>query len=154
MRIEARGDLEFAPSTNARASRFGELCTTPCVVDLPPGKYKLYLNSASSASNAGDVDVINVHEGMNYYVRAPGKFDPPQWLHVWPSVLATAGLITFTVGAAFAFSHNSGEQTAGIGLMAGGVAVTTAGGILIYDASRGSTQTGATTAWWEPATQR
>jgi hypothetical protein len=151
MKIEARGDLEFVPpGTNYRPSHFGELCVTPCVIDLPVGRYKLYLRPEGT-SNSGDVDVIDLREGMNYYVRAPGRFDPPQWLHVWPSVLAIAGVTAFSVGAGFAFGRDSGARGAGAALMVGGVVITTTGGILIYDASRGSTQEGATTLWRESA---
>ena len=155
MRVEARGDLEFVPpGGNYRPTRFGELCVTPCVVDLPAGKYKLYLTSAGGTYSHGDVDVITIREGTNYYVRAPGKFDPPQWLHIWPSVIVLTGITVFAVGAGFALSHDSGAQAAGFAFMAGGVAVSTAGGIYLYDASRGSTQEGATTAWWEPNSAR
>ena len=57
MRVEARADLDFVPpGSNAPPTRFGELCVTPCVVDLPPGKYKLYLTSADGGYARGDVD--------------------------------------------------------------------------------------------------
>ena len=156
MRVEARGDLEFVPpGGNYQPTRFGELCVTPCVVDLPAGKYKLYLTSQGGSYEHGDVDVIVLREGMNYYSRAPGKFVPPEWLHVWPSLIAMAGVTVFAVGAGVAVSsHDSGAQAVGLGFMAAGVAVTTAGGIYMYDASRGSTQEGATTSWWEPNSSR
>ena len=155
MRVEARGDLEFVPpGGNLRPTRFGELCVTPCVVDLPAGKYKLYLTPAGGTYEHGDVDIMSLREGINYYVRAPGKFDPPQWIHVLPSLVLLSGITIFVVGAGFATSHDSGAQAIGWAFMAGGVGVTTAGGIYLYDASRGSTQEGATTSWWEPTSGR
>ena len=152
MRVEARADLEFVPpGSNAPPTRFGELCVTPCVVDLPPGKYKLYLTSADGAYEHGDVDIVNIHEGNNYYIRAPGKFESPHWVHVLPTLVLLAGVTGVIVGGTVATRHDSGAQTAGLLLAGGGVAITIAGGIYLYDESRGSTQAGATTYWWQDA---
>jgi hypothetical protein len=150
MRVEARADLEFVPpGGNAPSTRFGELCVTPCVVDLPPGKYKLYMTSANGSYEHGDVDVVDLQEGVNYYVRAPGKFEPPRWIHVLPTLVLLAGVTSFAVGAGFASSHDGGAQVAGVALMGAGVAVSIGGGFYLYDESRGSTQLGATTYWRE-----
>lgn len=152
MRVEARADLDFVPpGSNAPPTRFGELCVTPCVVDLPPGKYKLYLTSADGGYARGDVDIVNIHEGNNFYIRAPGKFDSPHWVHMLPTLVLLAGVTGVIVGGTIATHNDSGAQTAGLLLAGGGVAITIAGGIYLYDESRGSTQAGATTYWWQDA---
>ena len=153
MRIAARADLEFVPpGTNAAPTRMGELCTTPCVVDLPPAKYKLYLTSAGGDPTRGDVDVLKVGEGTTYYLRAPGRFESPRWIHVLPTLVILGGVALFTGGVVLAADpHDSGRQIAGLGLMGGGIAVSVVGGVYLYDESRGSTQEGATTTWSVPA---
>src|SRR4051812_27286244 len=42
MRIIAEAPKQFATAA-ADQPRSGELCVSPCVVDIPPGHYKLYL---------------------------------------------------------------------------------------------------------------
>jgi hypothetical protein len=151
MRVQARADLDFVPPGDQPPdTRMGDLCTTPCVADLPPGKYKLYLTSAEGDYSHGDVDVLDVKAGTNYYLRAPGKFESPRWIHVLPSLVVITGVTLALVGAGLTVSEDSGARAAGIGMMGGGVAITIAGGIYLYDESRGSTQEGATTSWWEP----
>jgi hypothetical protein len=96
------------------------------------------------------VDQLDVKEGTNYYLRAPGKFDPPRWIHVLPTLVVITGVTLAVVGAGLAVSDESGARAAGFGMMGGGVAIGVAGGIYLYDESRGTTQQGATTSWWEP----
>src|SRR5262245_10972846 len=46
MRISVRADESFIPpGMSVPPTRSGELCVTPCVVDLPAGRYKLFLVS-------------------------------------------------------------------------------------------------------------
>jgi len=151
MRITARADTAFVPpGTQMQPTRTGELCTTPCAVDLPVGNYKLYMTSADGSYSHGDTDTIVVREGLTYYVRAPGKFEPPQWIHVLPTVIFAAGLTLALVGATMTTSEDETTQTTGMVLLGGGIAVSIGGGILAYDASRGTQQDGATTTWWVP----
>ncbi len=151
LKITARADTAFVPpGSQVKPTRVGELCITPCVVDLPVGNYKLYMTGADDSNNEGDTDVLQVREGLTYYRRAPGKFDPPTWIPVLPSVLigvATVGLLS---GALVASSKNTSQQMAGYGIMAGSVAFGVTGGIMYYDASRGARQEGASTTWTEP----
>jgi hypothetical protein len=153
MKITGKADTEFVPpGSNVPATRSGDLCTTPCVVDLPAGNYRLYLASADGTYSRGDVDDIVVHpDATNYYVRAPGRYEPAQWLHVIPSVLIIAGSILVVGGLALTRSENDSDQTTGLALMGGGFALTITGGILAYDESRGSVQEGKSTTWAIPA---
>jgi hypothetical protein len=151
MRITARADTAFVPpGSQLQPTRTGELCTTPCAVDLPVGSYKLYMTSADGSYSHGDTDTLVVREGLTYYVRAPGKFEPPQWIHVLPTVILTAGLTLALAGAAMTTSDDETTQTTGMVLLGGGIAVSIGGGVLAYDASRGTQQDGATTSWWVP----
>jgi hypothetical protein len=153
MRITARADTEFVPpGTNAPPTRMGELCTTPCIADLPPGQYKLYLNAPDGT---GDVDMLTVPatSGVTYYERAPGRFESPKW-----PLLATAligvGVGLLVGGAILASSpdtSSSGQQAGGYALLIGGGALAIVGGALWYDSSRGATRDGATSVWSEPS---
>lgn len=151
LKITARADTAFVPpGGHVKPTRVGELCVTPCVVDLPVGTYKLYMTSANDSNNEGDTDVLQVRPGLTYYRRAPGKFDPPTWIPVLPSVLIGVATLGFLTGALMASNRNSGQQVAGYGIMIGSVAFGTVGGIMYYNASRGARQEGASTTWTEP----
>jgi hypothetical protein len=151
LKLTARGDTAFVPpGQHVAPTRSGELCVTPCVVDLPAGQYKLFMVSADGSYEHGDTDQLTVREGLNYYVRAPGRFEPPQWLHVIPSIIVIAGTLLVVTGVTIASSPTSDQQTTGLALVGAGVGIGVAGGIMAYDQGRGSTQEGATTAWWEP----
>lgn len=150
MKVTARADTAFVPpGTSLPPTRTGHLCTTPCVVNLPVGSYQLYMSSADGTTE-GDVDVLKVHPGVNYYLRAPGKFDPPTWLPAVPVALEVVAAAALIGGVPLASSDRNGERAAGIGLLVGGAAVGIAGGIFYYNASRGARQEGATTSWWVP----
>lgn len=150
LKITARADTAFVPpGSKVEPTRVGELCVTPCVVDLPVGSYKLYMTSADG-SNEGDTDVLRVKPGLTYYRRAPGKFDPPTWIPVLPTVLISVAALGVLTGALMASSRNTSQQVAGYGVMVGSVAFGGVGGVLYYNASRGARQEGASTTWTVP----
>ena len=151
LKVSARGNTVFIPAGRQSApSQTGELCVTPCIVDLPAGKYRLFMTSADGSYDRGDTDNIEVREGVNFYVRAPGKFEPPTWIHILPNLVIVTGVLMVAVGAGLSNQESGDGQTLGLGLMVGGVAVGVGGGLLLYDASRGSHQEGASTRWWQP----
>lgn len=152
MRVSARADVAFVPpGMNVPATRTGELCVTPCVVDLPHGHYRLFLASADGSYEQSDTDDMVVRQGITYHVRAPGKFVPPTWLPVLPTVLVIAASAAIMGGAALAAGDDTSQKTTGGILIGVGVGVGIGGGLLYYDASRGARQDGATTEWNEPA---
>jgi hypothetical protein len=154
MQITARSDTSFVPPGHpVPPNRTGDLCTTPCVADLPIGRYKLYMTSADGSYSRGDTDMLDVREGTNYYLRAPGRFEEPEWIPILPSVIVAVGVVALLSGAALVASDDGSQRTGGIVLMGGGIGIGILGGILAYDASRGAIQEGATTTWAEPPLQ-
>jgi hypothetical protein len=150
LQITARADTAFVPPGHpVPPSRTGELCTTPCVADLPIGRYKLFMTSADGSYDQSDTDTLEVREGLNYYLRAPGKFEEPTWIPVLPTVLTVLGVAAIAGGVALA-SNSEDTRTTGILIAGGGAALTITGGILMYDAGRGAIQKGATTTWTQP----
>jgi hypothetical protein len=149
MRITAQADTSFVPpGTGVPPTRTGELCSaTPCVVDLPVGRYSLYLSSANGTFKHGDTDQLTVTEGLTYYVRSPGKYEPPTWLPWLPVLLVVAGVAVVTTGAVLAANDDSAVRTPGFVVLGGGVGLLTWGGIEYYDASRAKQQEGASTIW-------
>ena len=79
MNVAAKYDPTFVPPGGPpETTRSGELCRTPCVVDLPVGKYRLYFSATESTNAAaGDTDDIHVKEELQVYRRAPGLYDTP-----------------------------------------------------------------------------
>jgi hypothetical protein len=152
MNITARADETFIPpGMSVPPTRSGELCTTPCIVDLPVGRYKLYLVSADGSVPGGDVDSIEVREGLTYYVRAPGRSEPRTWVPALPVMITIAGAAALIGGAALLSADDDSTRTGGVLLLAAGGVAVVGGSIVYYDASRGTQQQGATTSWWEPA---
>ena len=153
MHVIAQGQQEFQPSA-VNGTRTGELCVSPCVVDMPPGKYKLFMTDARQGGNAGDVDDLTVGTDLTYYLRAPGRFEHPTWIPAAPTLVATLGVTLAAVGLFWAVSNAGSESSAssrpGLMLFGVGVAVGIGGSVLIYDAQRGSIQQGATTSWSAP----
>lgn len=119
------------------------------MTDLPIGRYKLFMSSADGSYDQSDTDTLEVREGLNYYLRAPGKFEEPTWIPVLPTVLTVLGVAAIAGGAALA-SDSEDTRTTGLILAGGGLALTITGGVLMYDAQRGAIQKGATTTWTEP----
>jgi hypothetical protein len=157
MRVVAEAGQQFQPEA-AELPHSGELCVSPCVVDIPTGRYKLYLQSLQNGGSTGDVDDLQVQSGLTYYLRAPGRFDHPTWIPWGPTLLVVAGLLITIAGVGWAAGNSSGSSSATPGLitLGLGVGIMIGGGAYIYDAQRGSIQQGATTQWsgslprWEP----
>jgi hypothetical protein len=161
MHLSMASDPSFVPP-NARAapSRAGELCLTPCVADLPFGKYRLFMTGENGEH--GDTDDLIVGEGLTVYRRAPGKYTTPTIPErVGPAILLGLGITLFTVGLVMASSSaassaaapqgSSSGESAVPGLLLGGagVALSIGGGVWLYEASRAIRQRGATTSWTE-----
>lgn len=153
MKITAQADTTFVPpGATIAPTRSGDLCTTPCIVDLPLGRYKLYMRGAGAATAHGDVDELLVQPGVNYYVRAPGRFEPPEWIPIVPTLLVIAGAGLFAGGAVLAATEDRvSSQVLGGTLMLGGVSLSVVGGVMSYNKSRATIQEGATSAWNVPA---
>ena len=148
MRVVAQGQRGFQ-ATPAAGTRDGDLCVTPCVVDVPPGPYRLFMRSDAGQGSSGDVDDVLVSERLNYYVRAPGKFEHPRWIPGGPTLIATLGLALILTG--FVIAADSKDLKApGLVVSGLGLGVTIGGGVMVYEAQRGSIQQGATTAWSVP----
>jgi hypothetical protein len=150
MRVVAEAPKQFA-ATGAEPPRSGELCVSPCVVDIPPGHYKLYLEGVQPGGPTGDVDDLQVNPGLNYYLRAPGKFDQPTWIPWGPTLIAIAGGLVATSGVLWAASSaNGGSATPGLVVFGAGLGILIGAGVYTYDAQRGTIQQGATTQWSVP----
>lgn len=152
LRVSARADVAFVPpGMSVPPTRTGELCVTPCVVDLPHGHYRLFMSSADGTYEQSDTDDMVVRDGVNYHVRAPGKFVPPTWIPVVPTVMMVAATAAVLGGASLMSGDDDSQKTTGGVLIGVGLAVGIGGGLLYYDASRGARQEGATTQWNVPA---
>ena len=131
-------------------STSGPLCRTPCTRDLPFGRYTLYLSGLESDKGRGDAVDLEVRQGLNFFLRAPGKYETPE---SWPSgsvMLVVGGSLLMVVGLAVVLSNAENSATLG-----GGVATMVGGGVLtLLGASqaqpRAIQQEGATTEWNEP----
>lgn len=149
MRVVVQADPSFIPPGSAvPPTRTGELCpSTPCAADLPVGRYRLFLTSADGSFMHGDTDDLVVTEGVTYYVRAPGRYEAPHWIHAYPALLL-AGAVALVIGGSVLASE-PGDTNRGVGIatMLGGAGLGVWGGIELYDESRAKQQNGATTVW-------
>ncbi len=146
MRVVAKYDPSFVPPGGTPpTARSGELCTTPCVVDLPKGRYRLFLSATGGTDpGTGDVDDLVLDEGTYVYRRAPGRYQTPSlYDSVAPAALMIVSVTAIVVGGAL-LSDSEG-RVAGGALLGGGIAGTIGAGIWGYDASRAEAQDGATT---------
>lgn len=153
MRVVAEYDPKFSPPGAPRIEgRTGELCTTPCVADLPAGRYRLYLSSVDGEAR-GDTDDLVVQSGLMAYRRAPGRYTTPTISNgIAPAALLLAS--TFAViGGAMLLSQSDGDtgtSAGGFVLVGAGIGGAIGGGIWAYDASRAEQQEGSTTTWQVP----
>jgi len=148
MRVVAQGQRGFQAAPSA-GTREGDLCVTPCVVDVPPGPYRLYMRSDAGTGASGDVDDLLVSERLNYYVRAPGKFEHPTWVPGGATAIASLGL-TLTIVGLLVAAGSRDSRLPGLALTGLGLGVTIGGGVTVYEAQRGKIQQGATTTWSVP----
>ncbi len=148
MKVEAKFDPSFIPPGGATEhGRSGELCVTPCVVDLPVGKYRLFLSATEAVdAAAGDTDDLVVGEGVQVYRRAPGRYKTPRRIDaLGPAAVLVVSLAALTLGGALLARGDS--RAPGAGLVIGGAVGGVLGGLWAYDASRATQQNGATSVW-------
>ncbi len=148
MRVTAEYDPSFVPPGSQPAvTRTGELCTTPCVADLPVGRYRLFF-MATQGESRGDSDDLQVAQGLTFYRRAPGTYTAPSINNeIAPGAIIVLGTVLLVAGTFMSTSRDPG--TNGLVVLGAGFAATTAGGIWFYNASRAVQQQGATTIWRE-----
>jgi hypothetical protein len=149
MRVTAQYDPSFVPpGAPPIAGRTGELCTTPCVADLPLGRYRLFFLAAQGESR-GDSDDLQVAPGVTFYRRAPGTYTAPSINNqIPPTAIIILGVALLVTGSLM--SARKDPEAPGLVLLGAGFAATTAGGIWFYNASRAVQQQGATTTWTQP----
>jgi len=152
MRVAVRHDPTFVPpGGRPDTSKSGPLCVTPCVADLPAGRYRLYLSSLGDGdTGSGDTDDVEFGPGAYVYLRAPGRYQTPTpSAQVLPAVVMSLGVTTMLLGAVAlgdAYSHST-NPAGGYALMALGLGGTIGGGLWWYDRSRAIRQEGATSLW-------
>jgi hypothetical protein len=151
MRVEARNDPSFVPPGGpVAATRSGELCVTPCIVDLPVGRYRLYFSATEHVDAAsGDTDDLVIPEPGEYvFRRAPGKYRTPSVTDaIAPGAVIVLSGAALVAGLIIAGTSEDDSAVAGLGLAGVGLAGVIAGWIWAYDTSRATRQQGATTFW-------
>lgn len=132
MDVVAQRSEPFAGVASAQTG-VGALCRTPCVRDLPLGHYDLFFSGLQQDESRGDRAPIQVQEGVNVLLRAPGKYETPQAFQPGPALLIGGG-IALGVTAAIAGPAIDGDAGAAIGLtgliVSIGMIVT---GMVVYD---------------------
>jgi hypothetical protein len=111
----------------------GALCRTPCVRDLPVGHYELFFSGLEQDESRGDRAPIDVREGVNVLLRAPGKYETPRAFQPGPFALVTGGLALGVTGglAGSAVEGGGGSALAVTAAIAGVAMIVT--GLVIYD---------------------
>ena len=148
MRVIAKYDPSFIPPGGpVEHGRSGELCVTPCVVDLPIGKYRLFLSATENIdAAAGDTDDLVVGEGLQVYRRAPGRYRTPSPTDALaPGAALVVSLLAVATGTVLMAKEDS--RGAATGLVVGGLVGGTLSGFWAYDKSRATQQDGATSTW-------
>ncbi len=159
MRVRLQPEyLGGSPPGSRSTSRPTDLCTTPCVVDLAPGRYKLFLSSPDGAFGSRDSDIVQLDEGLNHYVRAPSK-DTASTIPTAPTIVIVTSVAATLVGQSLLlsrpwFSEPTSKQerkdNIGLGLeIFGLIGVLTGSVVYSYEKyeTRGVVQPGATTFW-------
>ncbi|MDH5671609.1 MAG: hypothetical protein OEZ06_05630 [Myxococcales bacterium] len=144
MDVSARTVESFA-GAGSGPPRSGPLCRTPCAVDLPLGRYKLYLSGLRSDPSRGDAVDLDVHPGLNVLRRASGKYETPEYMPTLPIVLIVGGGVGVVGGGA---TLATGNGAAGAILMGLGLALSL-GGAIAWP-RRAEQQQGRSTFWNEP----
>lgn len=148
MRVLAKYDPSFVPpGAPTEKGVSGELCITPCVVELPVGKYRLFFSATEgSEPSLGDSDDLIVSEGLTIYRRAPGRYRTPSPVdQLGPAALFVLGITAITVGTLLISDHD--DKAAPTALIGGGAAAVIGGGVWGYHQSRATQQDGASTVW-------
>ncbi len=148
MRVTAKFDPSFTPpGGSTERGVTGELCVTPCAVDLPVGKYRLFFSPMENSGSAlGDTDDLIVNEGITVYRRAPGLYRTPSPTdQIGPGALVVAGSTSATVGAIIA--PNKDNSALAASLIVGGAAALIGGALWGYDNGRATQRDGASTVW-------
>ena len=148
MRVTAKFDPSFTPpGGSTERGVTGELCVTPCVVELPVGKYRFFFSPTANAdSPLGDSDDLVVNEGVTIYRRAPGLYRTPSPVdQIPPAALFIAGVAAVSIGALAAGTKDNGSLAGG--LLVGGSVAMIGGGIWGYEKSRATQRDGASTVW-------
>ena len=146
MDVAARNVARFE-GAGSQPTRSGPLCRTPCVVDLPLGRYTLFLSGLAQDPSRGDVVSVEVHPGVTVIRRAPGKYETPEYLPAAPITLVVGGGIGTVAGAAVM----GGGEAAGGGVLLGTGVALTIGGLITWP-RRATQQDGSSTTWNEPLT--
>jgi hypothetical protein len=143
----------------ARAQPFsGPVCTTPCIADLPYGRYDLYFSLRSPSITRGDHDQISVTTGVRVQRRALGTSTPADGGQRNGGVmLAIVGASAALTGAGFlALGASMDEQDSMVAIggasLAGGALLTVIGALMMQ-AGQATSQEGATTSWIEQPSQ-
>jgi hypothetical protein len=148
MLVAVRYDPSFIPPGGAPSTtQSGELCTTPCVADLPVGKYRLFLSATGGTDpSMGDTDDVKLAEpGVYVYRRAPGRYDTPSpTAQIGPVTLVVLSSVALVAGFVI-LGADSENQAAGGALIGGGIAGSIGGWIWSYEASRAEKQDGRST---------
>lgn len=110
----------------AHRRRTEQLCVTPCLVDLPYGRYELAFPSRGSGRL--ETDEINVGPSPMVYRRALGLHDPPGAGHALGIVSTVFGAIAMVIGTVFlpvglGTDSDSMARAGGITLGVGGALV-------------------------------
>jgi hypothetical protein len=98
MDVVAQRNAPFA-GTGGAVAGVGGLCRTPCVRDLPLGHYDLFFSGLQQDPSRGDRAALEVHEGVNVLLRAPGKYETPRAFQPGPFALIMGGLAVGVSGS-------------------------------------------------------
>jgi hypothetical protein len=130
MDVTAQRNEPFAGTGNA-PSGSAALCRTPCVRDIPVGHYDLFFSGLAQDESRGDRAAIDVREGVNVLLRAPGKYETPRAFQPGPLSLVFGGLVVGVAGVAGGAAIDGGAGSAvivtsavvGIGMLVAGLVI-------------------------------
>ena len=132
------------------------LCTTPCAVDLAPGRYELTFPTPGSPRRL-EVAVVDVFAEPTIYRRALGRYEPAGGLMVLGIVGTSLGGMSFITGAAlFPIGLAQDPEEDGNGFLYAGITtliagmVVTALGLWAISADPATTQRGSSTQFALP----
>ncbi len=150
--VSRRSRTSPTPDAQAMPTRTGDLCVTPCVVDLPIGRYDLHLSSADGSVEHEDEDQLVVGPGTSYYLRAPGRYEPADWVQVGPAFALVGAIILVIAGTGTLAASSRGSSSrpvTGAVMLGGGIGLGIGAWLWNDEAGRATAQEGATTFWKE-----